>query len=236
MKDSRIKKALLYQLDYVGLSCLYVYGVAILVACAIGVGFVSFTVQGASVRFNLGPIVFFHFLILGIVGIREDLRFFLQHGIGRRTTYFSHLYCSLVSGIAIGLLSVLFDTIWGYVFSFFRDGLAFSIQGLLAGWLMHFIYFFFAWQLGVLISMIYYRLGKLNKVIFSVAAVVTVVYVLPRVIFSLAGVAGNLRDFIQRIIEIPSILLTYTLLVALLLGILAAAGNYLLIRRAPVKD
>ena len=239
MIDSTLKKALRYQFDYTAWSCVYVYGITFLIACAIGMlGFVALTltVDSVTVYSSIGPVVFVHFLVMGIVCIRADLRFFLQHGLGRRTTYFGHLYCSLVSSIVLGLVSELLNYVGGFLPGSLFASSAFDIRGALAGWLTHSIVFFLAWQLGVLISLIYYRLGKLGKVVFSVVAVATVVFALPRVIGSLAGAAGDLADLIQRFVESPPNFSAYVLFFVLPLGILAAVGNFLLIRRVQIKD
>jgi hypothetical protein len=237
MNYSRLKKTLAYQFNNVGWSCLYVYGIAIVVTCILAAGFVSFSINGATTTlYNLGPVAFLHFLIIGIAGIRDDLRFFLQHGIGRRTTYFSHLYSSLIAGFAVGLFCVLYSLAWSGVLGSFWGGPVFNIPGFLLHWLIHGIGFFLAWQLGVLISLIYYRLGKLQKVVFSVLAVASILFALPQAVNRLIGASGDFGDMIERVVVNPPNLTAPLLLASLPIGILMAAGNYLLLRRAPVRD
>jgi len=226
MKESSLKKALIYQLNSIGWSSLYVYGITVAILIAIGL-FAFISITDGDMFISIGGVGFFHFLVIGISGIREDLRFFLQHGIGRRTTYFSNLFGSLISSVAVGLFCVIFNLIGGQLLGFSQNGVS-TFSSFVFSWISYSCIFFFAWQLGALISLIYYRLSKTQQIVFSVIAIAIVIFVF----------FNGIRYLIQNIDELEAIIriemgATWFLL---LIGSLSAAGNYFLIRRAQIKD
>jgi len=235
MKDSRLKQALYYQLNYFGWSSLYVYGIAIAVIVTIRF-FVTVSVSENNVVAGIGGVGFFHLLIMGIAGIREDLKFYLQHGIGRRTTFFSHLYGSLICGAGLGLFCVVFSIVTGYLFGLNASGSVFTIQSFFVSWMLYTISFFFAWQIGALISLIYYRLNRMQQVVFSVIAVAAIIFTFSGGIRHVIGISGELDDIIPGILENPLDIISPVVWALLLFGILAAIGNYFLLRYAQVKE
>jgi len=235
MKNSRLKQALYYQLDYFGWSSLYVYGIAIAAMAAIGL-LITTSGGNGNASLSIGGVGFVHLLIMGIAEIRSDLKFFLQHGISRRTTFFSHLYGSLICGAALGLFCEFFSLVTSRWLGLAGGGSAFAIQNFLAGWLLHTVTFFFAWQIGALISLIYYRLNKMQQIVFSVTAIAAIIFAFSSGIRFLVRVSDELGDIIQRALENTLDFTGAAIWVILLLGILAAAGNYFLLRRAQVKE
>jgi hypothetical protein len=224
-----------YQFDYIARSSLYVYGIAILVISLIGF-LVTTSVNDGNVTISgIGGVVFFHLLIVGISGIREDLKFFLHHGISRRTTYFSHLYGSLICSAALGLFCEIFNLISGHLLGFNSYSNVFTIQGFINSWISYACAFFFAWQIGVLISLIYYRLGKMQQIVFSVTAIATIIFGFSSGIRFLVETADDLDGLIQNLINSFGFF-SIGVWVGLLLGILAAVENYFLIRRVQIKD
>jgi len=237
MKESRLKQALHYQLNYFGWSSLYVYGIAIVVIGTIGFFVTTAVNDGYVVNITgIGGVGFVHLLIMGIAGIRSDLRFFIQHGISRRTTYFSHLYGSLICGAALGLFCELFNLISYHWLGFTFYGSAFTIQSFLANWMMYMFTFFFAWQAGALISLIYYRLGKMQQIVFTVTVIALVIFGGSAGIRYFVGFAEGFDNIINRIVESAIGLTSMGIWIGLLFGILAAAGNYLLLRRVQIKE
>jgi len=237
MNTSRLKQAIHYQLNYFGWSFLYVYGIAAAVIIVIG-SMMTINVSngnGNVVTTGIGGTGFVHFLIMGIAGIRGDLRFFIQHGISRRSTFFSHFYASLICSAVLGLFCEVFNLILYYLLGFALFGSAFTIQGFLTGWVAYTFIFFTAWQVGALISLIYYRLSKMQQIVFSVTAIATIMLAVSGSIRRLVGLGdelGLIRTIIENIIRLAGI----TAWVALLIGLLAAIGNYLLLRRVQIKE
>ena len=236
MKNSRLKQAMHYQLDYVGISCLYVFGIAI----AIAVCFMATSNFGDGISLSatgIGGVGFVYFLVIGIGGIREDLRFFLQHGINRRTTFLSHLFSSLLCSAALGLFCEVFNCIvnFGFGFSFGIHGSAYTIQSFFTSWTAYMAAFFFAWQIGALISLVYYRLSKMQQVVFTVSAIALVIFGGSASIRHFVGLSDDFGNIIRLLVENAISLATISIWVGMLFGMLAAAGNFLLLRRAQVK-
>jgi len=237
MKNSRLKQTLHYQLNYFGWSSLYVYGISVLIMIAIGLGVThSLDIENSNIVGGLGGVGFVHLLILGIGGIRGDLKFFLQHGISRRTTFFSHLYGSLICAVILGLFCEVFNIVSNRWLNFSESIYVFSTPGFFTGWFTYIITFFFAWQIGALISLIYYRLSKMQQIVFSVIAIALIVLTFSSGIRYIVGFPDDFGNLIQRIVENPIRGLSPWLLGTLLLSIIAALGNFLLLRRAPVKE
>ena len=257
MNNLRIKQALHYQLDYMLKAALWVLGIigaiiiilSVIVQVAVSgeagnyvadLGFTNFSIGPVAsfTFFNIGAIITIMLFITGISGIREDLKFFLQHGIGRKTTFLSTLFTSLASGIVLGLICEIATMISDRFPMTIASGLGFVSTGFFGGWLLHTLTFFFAWQLGALISLIYYRLGKYQKVIFSVAAIALIMF----------GLRVSITHLVNFLIPyFPGLELTYasvrelitplgTALITFVLGALTSVGNYLLLRRAPAKE
>jgi len=235
MNNSRLKQAMHYQLSYFGRSFLYVYGITVAIIIALGLVITSDTsAENVSIT-GIGGVGFVHFLILGISGIRSDLRFFIQHGISRRTTFFSHLYGSLICSAALGLISEAFNLILHNLLGFAFYGSAFTIQGFFTNWVTYIFTFFTAWQVGAFISLIYYRLSKMQQIVFSVTAIAIIILAFSGGIRSLVGL-GDDPGLIQTIVENVALITGIVAWIGLLIGILAAAGNYLLLRRAQIKE
>jgi len=236
MNNSRLKQTLKYQLSYFGWSSLWVYGISVVVIVTLSL-LVTFTVNGSSTSFGgLGGVAFLHLFILGC-GIRSDLKLFLQHGIGRRTTFFNNLLGSFICAVMLGLFCVIFDVIAGRWLNTSDYVYITGVPGFFTGWVGYVCSFFFAWQLGALISLIYYRLGALQKVIFSVLGAAALILMFTGTVRYIVGITdefgdGMIRNFIDGSIDI----MTPIALGLLVLAVIAAVGNYFLLRRAPVKE
>jgi len=236
MNNSRLTQTLKYQLSYFGWSSLWVYGISVFVIVALSLT-VTLTVDGSSTSFGgLGGIAFLHLFILGC-GIRSDLKLFLQHGIGRRTTFFNNLLGSFMCAVMLGLLCVIFDVIAGRWLNTSDYVYITGVPGFFTGWVVYICSFFFAWQLGALISLIYYRLNGLQKVIFNVLGVAALILIFTGTINYLGGITYEFGDdMIQSLIDGSVEIATYTALGLLVLAMIAAVGNYFLLRRAPIKE
>jgi len=213
MNNLNLKPAILYQLTYIGRFFL----IALAIIAAVFVVFRLFfatmiTIENeTNISINLISIISMMLFIIGIVGIREDIKMFLQHGSGRKTVYFSTLIASLITGVVLGLICELLKILF--------DAFAYAETGFIAGWLMTSAAFFFAWQLGTLISLIYYRLNTFGIVVFSIVGGAAMIFCIPIII-------TYISLMYPEIARLP----------LLLCGILAAGGNFLLIRRAQVKE
>jgi hypothetical protein len=111
-----------------------------------------------------------------------------------------------------------------------------NAQNLFSSWFSYIVLFFFAWQTGALISLIYYRLGKMQQVVFSVTAIAAIVFGFSSMIRLHVGAGGDLGDLIKILIENGTGFFTMGIWVGLAFGMLAAVGNYLLLRRVQIKE
>jgi hypothetical protein len=116
-------------------------------------------------------------------------------------------------------------------------GIIGETTGFFAGWLLTTGVFFMAWQLGALISLIYYRLQKRGIIIFTAAVII--LFVASINFFARRG--GDFGAAIEAavlsfIAAEPAIQNTPTIaLMILIVAALAILGNFVLIRRAQIN-
>ena len=242
MKTMNLWPAVLYHIEYALIALAWTFGIVGAISIAGSIFFESFVFMGSTdagsyVSFNAGAVALVMFFIFGVGGTREDLRFFLQNGMGRRTTYWSTIISALISGAAVGLLGEGFNLLFRLWPAFPITGMNFNhASGFFIGWLMHIGSFFFAWQLGALFSLIYYRMNKNQQIVFSVALAATFVIGLPRIIIrmipSVEAFEAMVETMFYNFFAIPS---NWAILI-FALGVLAACGNFFLIRGANVKE
>jgi len=193
-----------------------------------------------GIFFNIGGIFAMMLFIIGIAGTREDLRYFLQHGLSRKTTFISSVIISLAIGIAYTLVIELAYLAFSS-FNFFPSGNFRSTgSGFFGRLSAQTLMFFFAWQFGAFISLLYYRMNKAAKIIFSITAGAIILFAVPR-IFAIPGVIGTIITLALSF-DIASTFTgtaanpLVTILVFLALSAIVTLGNFLLIRRAPIKE
>ena len=243
MKKTRLKAALHYQLDYVGWSVLIVAGIGIAVAALLTVlsefafehGFSFIIINDVAVTdFNIAVILMVLIFVIGVGGVREDMRFFNQHGISRLTTYLSTLYGSLISALAIGLMGEVLNVIALAWDMFPVNGMFLGEHNFIVGWLLQAFCIFAAWQIGTFLSLLLYRMSKIQKIIFITAIVGLVMSGVRRFFIFLSMFADEIFEAYMPGREgYPDILLP---MVFGVFGTLCAALNFLLIRRAPIKE
>jgi hypothetical protein len=227
-----IRAALKYQLAYIAWSSLFVYGISLLVIAGLSL-FV--TVNNGNMQTNLAPIAFIHFLVIGASGIREDLRFFLQHGTGRRTTFLSSLYGSIISSLAISLFIMIFDMIFG----FFQGSYEFFAQAFISDLIFYFLMLFSVWHIGTLISLIYYRLNKVQQRILTALLIGAGILIFSSGISFIVFNTDFFTAWIEWVInsaENQATVLSPAIFVFLLGGAISAAVSYFLIIKAQIKD
>jgi len=204
MNTMNLKPAIRYQLEYIGKFFMFAF---VIVAAVMALLYIILEARiilsidhadGFNISTNLVSMITIMLFVIGIVGIREDLKMYLQFGAGRRTVFVSTLISTLITGVVLGLICEL---------------------RFMIGFMMTAAGFFLAWQLGALISLIYYRLNLIGIIVFSVAGGAVMLFCLPFII-----------------IHVSQSYQTFLLLPLLLFGALAAAGSFLLLRRAPVKE
>jgi len=178
-------------------------------------------------NFDMSGLAVVMFFIVGIVGAREDLRFFIQNGVGRRTTFWSCVIAALSTGVVIGLIGAVVNLAPEW----------FPISSLTAGvqvnfamdWLLHIGAIFFAWHLGAMFSLIYYRCTKVWQMVAVSAVLGAIVLVIgPRVAFRVALFPDRLLAFFAA----PG---SWIALLAVMCVVVSCAG-YLLMRNADIRE
>ena len=253
MTNLHIKPAMRYQWNYMWRAGLWVAAILIgiillinVIAAVIYISYANIPVTGdigyalneafGSMRISIidiGGIFTLMLFIVGIFTIREDLRFFIQHGMGRKTTYVANILISLITAAAAGLFSELLALLVNNVEFLHGSISGFPTDNFFASWLLHTLSLFFAWHLGTMISLIYYRLNTLGKVLFSVTAGALFLFIIP----------VSLAPFVDFIFPAsgPAVfnLLTNPALLGLItfgLTAVCAIISFLLIRRATIKS
>jgi len=238
MNNLNLKPAMRYQLDYLKNAFLIALGILFVASIVISV-FISFRVLGEnSTLMGIDGVFVIMIFIIGICGIREDLRFFIQHGMGRLTTYFSTLFASLICSAALGLIITAF-TAFSSTLQIIRIESVFSwillqsnsVPSLISLWILSTFTLFFANQLGILISLIYYRLNKIQCIVFSVLAGASIIFIPRLTLTRRSNMGAEAFDSMwHNFFHTPAtLILTFAIV-----GILAAIGSFLLLRRAQI--
>ena len=178
--------------------------------------------------------------VVGIVSVRQDLRLFLQNGKGRRTVFLAQVFLALGNALfmalALPLLGILIQVLasslfpgnsgvlWGE-FSFLYSGVQASLPVMIAlAFLANFAVFF----LGMCISLIYYRLNKLGKLLVSLGVPALII------LLAIQGVrTESLHAVLRFLLDLPSPLAVYAV-ICIPAAFLCAGASWLLLRRAPV--
>ena len=251
MNNLSLKPTLRYQLSYVARATLIGLGISAAVAIFFHL-FANVMIYGEGMHINLGGLleinadeglllninisgfITIYLFVLGIAAIREDLRMFIQHGVGRRTTYFSTLISGLITGVALGLVCQLFYLALSAMFGA-NIITPINADGFFGNWLLNAITFLAAWQLGALISLVYYRLNKIGAIIFSVVGGLFIIYGIPQLAIVLIG--DDIGAFEALILGIVSIFTTPFSMIfpVLVFAVVVAVVNFLLIRRVTIK-
>ncbi|MBQ6808081.1 MAG: hypothetical protein IJP07_02805 [Firmicutes bacterium] len=139
-------------------------------------------------------------LVSGIVGIREDLRMGIQHGIGRRSSFLSQLIAGLCSSLLLGILGQLLlllgQALWNgsetvfytdlYQIVYLQDAEAVLSLGQHLEAALCTASLCLATQAGgMLISLLFYRLNKFWKLVLGIGAPIFFCIVLPSLLSAL---------------------------------------------------
>ncbi len=172
--------------------CLISGGVVMLVMVALTVlsyfGIVTFggyeesadgvTESYATMNFTM-PYVIFMF-VLGIVSIREDMRLGIQNGAGRTTSFMANLACMVLTALLLNLSCIVFYKLWAlldtdlviidlYSMAFLREMTPGTLGEMLLCALTGTAASLAFTGCGVMLSLVYWRLNKAGKWIFSLA-------------------------------------------------------------------
>ena len=182
-------------------------------------------------------------LVLGLCGHREYFHIFTQSGISRKTFFVSRLAAMLIAALALTFIDqILYITAFfisqhlphyqAVSFahgSFVGDAFSFSLFGAIS----YFFALIAVYSFGSFLNLIYYRLEKMGKVIFSLCAPFLFSAILPFLDYSFFG--SRLSRLVSNIISFVSSGPLPAMAVFSLLAAVFLAGSWILTRRAPVK-
>ena len=225
-----------------GILALLILGLSILTATGVFSGG-EFRISGIFYTPSTAPfihvasIVTVMYFVMGISVIREDFKFQLQHGIGRNTTFLASVLTSFSASAIVGLVCVLLNVISSHWYEFPASGYFFPGTNLFVSWLLHVLIIFTAYQCGVMLSLIYYRLSKLGKVLFSVIGIAAIVIGLPYLgIRTISLVTNESVTYVTGAILYTLSQPNFLLLIMFVAAIVFAAIDYLLLSRACARE
>lgn len=179
------------------------------------------------------------FFVLGIMMVRENIKFLLQNGCGRRTLLITDVLGNLILALITALISELLAQIFGSTHLITEISLSemfFSVGGSPAlpaaqSALLRFCALVLAWRGGMFVSLIYYRLNRLGQVAVSVIVPALLFIGLP-----LSADRGLIdpalfTNAFQWLISSPY----NTMLAAVITALLCGVCSWPLLRRAQVK-
>ena len=188
--------------------------------------------------------------VLGICCIREDARVFIQHGIGRTTTFTTEVLTALAAAV---LLTIAGEVVIGitqnllyhtspievplmYQLYTNQYGLAAFSDYLLSAALMIPTYLA-VYLLGMLISLIFYRLPKPWKIVVAIGVPVLCFIVIPVIGSYSSGdwLISAIVTPLYYLIKFCAAGLLNCIITALALVLIFGLCSWLLFRRAPIK-
>ena len=246
-----IQASLRYQLHEFKWAIVTYYAVVVLLfALTILLAFLSID-ESAQIN-GFGTTSMIVLFVMGIVTCREPLRLAIQNGVSRRSYFFAHLLmtvvvCAILSVCDRGLQALAelivrdlpqahFTNLVTLIYpEFFADlgGFATVLWPILAS----FCAYLGSFAAGYLISLAYYRMGTLLKIIVSVGVPFLLVAGIPLLDFGVLN--GAIAAFVWRVFSTVMGLESGNLIVAvgslLALALILNGCCYLLLRRAPIK-
>ena len=181
---------------------------------------------------------------IGLNFYKEEFKFGLVNGCSRKTI-FSAGILSLLS--LAGLMAVV-DTLTTKVMMALFDYKPMieriynrnygTITGMLEGFLWAFAIYSLVAVTGYFITILYYRMNKLMKVVVSVGIPLLFMMVLPYLDSYLDGVIyRTIWNFILRVFGLYNTVNPYIAIASFFGGVIIFSGlSFLLARRAPIKD
>lgn len=249
----KIKQSLTYHLQSSKKSIIIYYivmaGVFALSLCMSTISRFVFNTNATSST-DLTQITIFFLFVSGLNFFKENFRMSIQNAVSRRTFFISAVTAMAIIALGMAIVDNLILLLGNLIngvsagtdtaFSFIQililsSNPSISSMGMFS---LNFIYgilsYLFAFVLGYLITLIYYRLPKLWKIIVSISIPVGVFVLLPIVdlfVFNLQITELFSKAFI---FITSSTIITFVTIIAF--TALFGALSYLLVRRAEIKE
>ncbi len=182
----RLSRAFKFQIREIRKPIASFYGILFLLVFLFTV--LAYTSTNENIRFagfELCTAVMLFVTMLSM--IRSDFLLFLQHGYSRKTLFLSTMLCLISTSAVVTVIEIIlyrvFSQLLPYEGMFLQSyGAAYiidaGVKGILDEYLWKFFIYILAGTIGIFISLLYYRMNKLQKTIVSVGvpAVITVVF------------------------------------------------------------
>ena len=198
--------------------------------------------EGHFSGYGMAAMIFL--FVIGIVSIREDLRLFMQHGIGRRSLFITEILMiptlSLMLAIGGELLvtigraltiprsTIIISDLYQQIFMADSQKAGMDMMAHLESVLLFFALFVFTYASGMFISLIFYRLNKMWTIVVAIGVPLFLIFGLPALIITFK------LDLIKPIeVLLSSFWLYFAFIMAF--SVLINLFNWLMLRRAPVK-
>lgn len=246
MKRMNIQPAYKYKIKDMLISTIIFYAIMVLILAALITGTLHFTVNvGGNFRssftgFGFAAAIFL--FISGIVAIREDLRLFMQNGIGRKTTFVIQILIAGTVSLTLALLgelllkvsqliagptsNLIISDLYYMIFVSFNAARHILIQHL-ESVVTNLVMFTSAYTVGVFISLLFYRLNKFWTILVAVGAPIFIFVGIP-ILISRYNFLGKP---VLLITSHPWLYIAFFIAITIVTSLL----NWLLLRRAPVK-
>ena len=243
----KLNAAFRYQLFDHKTSVMVYYIVIIAMSLLIGLGLglfanvdgVNMPVQNemeSSLSFSGATAVFL--FISGLCAFKENFLFAMQSGVSRRT-----LFCSrLMAFGALAVFMTVADYVLGYVFVFIVTlgvgmNLAAAVSTSFAALVMHLLYAFAVLALGYCVTILFFRLNKVGKILVGAGVPVFFMILLPMFDGFVTGgvIMRAIGSFIGQILRLISSQSVWGYLIVIGAAVVFALLSWLMMRRAAVK-
>lgn len=204
------------------------------------IAMITFSLRNASGEVQAGGFGFSTMIFIFILGLncfRSSFKFTQANGISRRRFYLANILALLTIAVVMALVDLALGLIIGQFVPY--EGMMeqlYRTPSLGADLIWSFALYLFAAQLGWLISMIYYRSGKLQKTLVSLSPVFGLTLLAYFDQRTQGAVLRAIVNFLGTVFGLNGVPNPFIGVVTFLLSATGIAGlSYLLIRRMPIK-
>lgn len=235
-----------------------IYYLVVVILCTINLILTKVTEQGQSFFNGIEASSIFFLFVLGLNTFKEDFYMLLQNGVSRKSTFLSILlYLGTLCGIMAAadmLLSVILANSGSYNMLFTsiyyglvnnRAPLPNGISQYLCSFIWSLSFYFFASSLGLLITLFYYKAGKILRLVVSISVPAFWLIILPAIDLALAPAGSQSFGIFDTIGRFGLYLAGFSpnhspnpwigVLSLVTASILVQLGNWCIARRAVIK-
>ena len=244
----KVKASYRYQLYDVGYSTVTFY-IIYLLATLLLTGLFTIGLSSNSGVFQGGQEVVsaIFIFVVGLCTFKDNFRLMLQNGVSRRSAFLGHLCTALTVALGMALVDQIVTLIYRLVTWLMPNirlitayGMLFGQQGpaaILGAVVFSFAAYLALFSIGYCISILFYRLGRLGKVLVGAGVPVFLFIIFPTLDGAFTGgkVTEALWNFLRFIFGANTGSPLRAVISFLVIAAIARAFAWLLMRRAEVK-